>query len=330
MLTCPICYSGNISRRFSVTANEAAQQFVLREANKENHERLARHIAKLWQQEECWISDCGDCHFTFADPFVAGDATYYNLSFEREGGPQDKWEYHRTLEELSSINFQGKRVLEVGANHGYFLDKIKDKYTDPNGITALEYNDKSLKILKEKGYAAYPYDLKTADLPPGFDAIFMFQVLEHMDNLDAVFKKLSELLAKNGILFIAVPNRLYTEFNESTGSLIDMPPCHISRWTAESFGIIGSRHGLKVEKHQIHPFSFLDFIKMDIMYSYLRRCQKPGTIHNWSRTKRSKKYGKFLGVIIALLFAPTRLPVWVKALSRRNAGNSFWVKITKN
>jgi hypothetical protein len=46
------------------------------------------------------------------DLYVSGDATFYNLAYERLEYPRDKWEFERTVRELSSINFCAERVLE--------------------------------------------------------------------------------------------------------------------------------------------------------------------------------------------------------------------------
>ena len=87
--------------------------------------------------------------------YVSGDATFYNLAYERSSYPNERWEFERTVRELFSINFRAERVLEAGAGFGFFLDKIVDIYVPIIlGITALEYSDEAIKTLRRKGYFA--------------------------------------------------------------------------------------------------------------------------------------------------------------------------------
>jgi hypothetical protein len=138
---CPVCSSERIGTRGKVTCEEAAQHFVLREENLERNMALESHIRGLWEDDHCYLRQCMDCGFGFADPFVAGDMTFYNLAYKRAHYPKDKWEYQRTLADLSQKCFRGQRVLEVGSGFGHFLDKIADTYVAKSGITALEFDD---------------------------------------------------------------------------------------------------------------------------------------------------------------------------------------------
>jgi len=123
---CPVCCSERTQTRFTLSAQEAAQHFVLNEANPKRNRELSSHISNLWGGRDCSIRQCEDCGFGFAVPYVAGDATFYNLAYERSSYPSEKWEYDRTIKELSSINFRAEHILEVGAGFGFFLDKIVD------------------------------------------------------------------------------------------------------------------------------------------------------------------------------------------------------------
>jgi SAM-dependent methyltransferase len=219
--------------------------------------------------------------------------------------------------------------LEAGAGFGFFLDKIVDTYVPRSGITALEYNDKAIKTLRGKGYFALQEDLRTANLVQPFDAIFLFQVVEHMDGLDSLFARLFQLLRDDGLLFIAVPNPKCITFNEQNDSLLDTPPNHIGRWSPAAFQILGARHRLRFDRHEIEPFSLGEFMKQDVVFSYLRRSQQAGTVENWSRTLRSTRYGKLLEAAVAALSAPRRINIWRKAASSRDLGDSLWTKFTK-
>jgi SAM-dependent methyltransferase len=219
--------------------------------------------------------------------------------------------------------------LEAGAGFGFFLDKIVDTYVPKAGITALEYSDEAIKTLRSKGYFALQEDLRAANLMHLFDAVFLFQVVEHMDGLDSLFGRIFQLLRDGGLLFIGVPNPKRTTFSEQNGSLLDMPPNHIGRWSPAAFQIVGARHRLRLDRHEIEPFSLGAFMKEDIIFSYFRRSLQAGTVENWSRAQRSRSYGKLLGAAVAALTAPRRINIWRKAASSRDFGGCLWTKFTK-
>ncbi|MGI8568683.1 MAG: class I SAM-dependent methyltransferase [Methylocella sp.] len=326
---CPACYSERTQTLYSLSAQEAAQQFVLSEGNPQRNRELSSHINDLWGGRDCSVRQCKDCGFSFADPYVAGDATFYNLAYERLNYPSDRWEFERTVRELSSINFRAERVLEAGAGFGFFLDKIVDTYVPRSGITALEYSDEAIKTLRGKGYCALQEDLRPANLVQLFNAIFLFQVVEHMDGLDSLFARLFQCLHDDGLLFIAVPNPKLITFNEQNGSLLNTPPNHIGSWSPAAFQILGARHRLRLDRHEIEPFSLGAFVKQDVVFSYFRRSQQAGTVQNWSRARRSTSYGKLLGAAVAALSAPRRINIWRKAASSDDLGGSLWAKFTK-
>jgi SAM-dependent methyltransferase len=315
---------------YTVTAEESAQHFVLREADAARHAKLTAHIKALWHGTNCGVWRCSTCQFGFSHPYVAGDATFYNLAYERSNYPHDKWEYGRTIKALQESAFHGGRVLEVGAGFGHFLDKIADKYVPRSGVTALEYDAASIAILRGKEYCTVQGDIRGADIVPGFDAIFLFQVVEHMDHLDLLFSRLHELVARGGRVYIAVPNPRHTDFQESSGSLLDMPPNHIGRWSRSAFEIMTAAAGMRISALEVEPLSLSAFIKQDIAYSYLRKAQRSGTIWNWSLAKRAKGRGKLLTAAFAMAAAPLRVPVWLRAIRARSGGGSMWVELTRD
>lgn len=325
---CPVCSSEQLVTLNNFSAEDAAQHFVCREGSPERNKSLADHIRDLWGGNYCSVRQCLNCEFGFSDPFVAGDLIFYNLAAERSFYGNEKWEYSRTVAELSDTDFKAERVLEVGAGFGFFLDKIVDVHVAASGVTALEFGDRAVSALRDKGYAAIQEDVRTAKLEPGFDAIFMFQVLEHLDNLNALFNRLHSLLRPGGLFFIAVPNSRNTRFAEQNGSLLDMPPQHIGRWSEPAIKTVGERHGLHLDRLEIQPFSLKEFVKTDVIYSYLRTAQKAGTLANWSRSLRSARYGMLLGGATAAAYAPRRVNVWRRAAKAR-IGGALWAEYRK-
>lgn len=328
-MSCPVCGSDQKKTLLVVDSTEAAQQFVIHEGDPERHKMLSGHIRQLWGRSTCEVQECIGCGFGYSDPYVAGDATFYNLAYERINYPADKWDFRRTLQDLAETGFTGRRGLEAGSGFGFFLDMIADKYIPRSGITAMEFHDSAIQTLRSKGYQAVAGDIRKEQLTPGYDAIFLFQVLEHMDHLDELFSQVARLLKSGGILYLTVPNSVLTGFHEENDSLQDMPPNHIGRWNERALGLISARWGLELQKFDREPQRLLPYMRQDIVWSFLRRAKRPGTLENFARQWRSHSFGRLVQAATAVAVAPRRLGVWKKAASRRDLGASVWARIAK-
>jgi len=100
-------------------------------------------------------------------------------------------------------------ILDIGCGTGAFLNEMR---TAGWTIAGLEPDDVARKN------AASLYNIepdapgKLFELTPGsYDAITMWHVLEHVHELHAYIQQAEKLLARNGKLFIAVPN--YTSYD---------------------------------------------------------------------------------------------------------------------
>ncbi|MCP3370663.1 class I SAM-dependent methyltransferase [Bradyrhizobium cajani] len=333
MSTCPACGNASTAKLFEVTADQASRSFVNPRQYPDRSRKLTGHLSLLWGRDTCDIRKCPDCGFGFADPFVAGGAEFYNLAAPHPSYPAMKWEYARTIEELRGLSTAGKTAIDVGAGFGYFLDLIKDNCFHASDIYAVDYNETAQLALQSKGYKTFSGDLREDDFIPmrgAFDIIFMFQVFEHMDRVDDVFARLKYLLKAQGSVFIAVPNEIRTYYMECHESLIDMPPNHIGRWTKEAFDSICRRHGLRLSICEREPFKLLKFLREDIVDSFLRRAEKPGSFCEFVRGLPRSKAQRIGQAVIALALSPLRLPAWTYAVGNRSTlGSALWVKIDK-
>jgi 2-polyprenyl-3-methyl-5-hydroxy-6-metoxy-1,4-benzoquinol methylase len=331
---CPACKSRSLSSLRTVTAREAANFFAPERADAESHQRIFACVSALWGGETCEIMNCRDCGFGFAWPFVSGNAEFYNHTGSTGVYPRAKWEFARTVAELGGLNTSGARVLEVGAGNGYFLDQISPSLVRAENITALEYNDKSIPILKRKGYRALSIDLRdeALDAQRGtFDFIFLFQVVEHLDGLDALFGRIRSLLKSGGSAFVAVPNAARVEYQEANRSVPDMPPNHIGRWTPRAFDAICRRNGLVVHSAELEPLSWPEFLSHDISYSHIQRAQlNPDGFIARVRSLPRSRGRRAAEAALAALFIPTRLAAWHYVYRNRgDLGGSLWVRIDR-
>jgi len=332
---CPACLSSNTTLLFNVSSKEAAQLLVIREGpHRGRHEALVSLIETQWQGDVCAVRECGNCGFGFAAPFVAGNAEFYNLAYPTVSYPSMKWEFARTIRALQQLPTRNATALDVAAGHGFFLDLCVPDLFTPSNVMATEFNDESALLLRSKGYEVRSTDIRSSDFDDmrgKLDFIFLFQVVEHLDDVDALFSRLRELSTETGNIFLAVPNVRWIRHREETGSLKDLPPTHIGRWTPAAFSSIAQRHGLAVTSHEVEPFSAAKFVGNDLLFSHFARAHRRGSIANRARSVKSDNVRRAAEAAEAVLMAPRRLGALASGFrSRREmGGGALWVHLTR-
>lgn len=328
---CPLCESTDVRVNWTCTAAEAAQQWAIAEQEPARHTELAAIISDLWGQGDVASCQCNACDFGFADPFVAGDHRFYTAAFGAAGYPEDKWEFRRTIRALQAYDCSKWQVLEIGAGEGFFLEKLGPLGIAPDRCHGTEYNDVTIERMRRGGYDVQPYDIgELGKFGTTFDAVFMFQVLEHRDRIEAVFRAIHAVLGERGKLFIAVPNAARIYFNEANGSLLDMPPNHISRWSPDNFAAAADRYGFRMIDSEVEPFDPAKFVKQDLIFSFMRKAQKAGTLANYLYPKRKQPLGRAAVAAAVGANGLTRLPMWLgKRRELQALGESIWVQLEK-
>lgn len=327
---CPVCNSNdNVVLR--VIENEvAAQHYVLKELDPVRFEALANHIKHLWGQQTCEMVHCASCGFVFSYPFVAGDAKFYELGYTRIGYPKWKWEFSVSYDAIVKMVRPDFRILELGAGDGSFIKSLANIKLPLSNILCTEFSDYGKKEIEKLGVKCLQTDVRSMnelEYKHSFDAICMFQILEHMDNLDELFSKLKWLMKDRASLFIAVPNDKRIAFNEKHQALFDMPPNHVGRWNKACFEIIGNRFGLTIKDYQLEQSGVFDSVKQFLTYRFLHKAQVTGSIENHLVVRGKSKYEKLAKMIGVALNVLPALPALPKLLNTNaSLGDSQWVQ----
>ncbi|HJW16356.1 MAG TPA: class I SAM-dependent methyltransferase [Flavisolibacter sp.] len=137
------------------------------------------------------------------------------------------------------------RILDIGAGIGAFLNEMKQKGWDIDGIEP-DYG------ARQQAKNLFAIDLKPTpelyQLPHGsYDAITLWHVLEHVEPLQEYVAQLKKLLTTNGRIFIAVPNytSLDADLYGNRWAAYDVPR-HLYHFTPRSIEVLVQKHGMKI------------------------------------------------------------------------------------
>ena len=324
---CPICSSKRCELLHQLDSTFTAQYYVLQELEPERHLKIKKEIERLWEGQDCRIVRCRDCQFVSVDPFIPGDQPFYSLFYDNPKFPKWKWEYEHVYQHLKEAVEKGQlvkpRILEIGAGTGMFVKRVSEDITSPDNIVTLEYSDAGKQAIEAMGIKCIQQDvLQLGDeYNASFDVICMYQVLEHINNLDQIFAKLNQLSTPMGLLFIAVPGNNMMTYYEEHDAWIDNAPVHLSRWNRGCFEMIGSRHGWRLDSHEYEPTSLLWKLLQFSLYKYVYNTKNSGTIYNWAESRRNRLVRYFFQVPLISLTTLRSIPKLLK-LAPKDMGHA--------
>jgi SAM-dependent methyltransferase len=204
-----------------------------------------------WREYKLY--DCAECGAGYCDPFknpgpqyYEHNKTVYSVAIEETTDPSS-YEYDEALRKLSGELKPGARVLDVGCGAGGFLHHAK---AAGFAVSGLDFNAERVAALRGRGFdvfsGALPEFARGA-APAAFDAITLFELIEHLDDPASWLDAAKTLLKPGGLLIIGTPNRERT-FDPFTGpglEEIDNPPHHLTRWNAASLTGLLKRSGFE-------------------------------------------------------------------------------------
>lgn len=159
------------------------------------------------------LQQCSKCNIIFLSPRPPANAMsqYYTEFYESDGNFQKSSRQdnraRRHFRRLRQAAVRPGRLLEVGAGDGYFLKVAQDEGWE---IEGLELSRPRI----ERARTWFDINLKCGDLSDmpfpaaSFDAIVMFQLIEHVHHPQDLLKRVYELLRPQGIMMLSTPNVL--------------------------------------------------------------------------------------------------------------------------
>lgn len=257
---CPLCNAAEATVIQVFQSKDAPCHLGIDKKNKD-FKAITLKIEELWKLDKCFFVKCTECSFQFAFPFISGDPEFYSLVYNGTANyPEWKWDFQISSKTITSLIDKEKRpdstLLEIGAGAGSFVKRMAESLFLAENILTTEFSEFGASKINSYGIKCLRTgltEMNYSNYKNSFDFVCMFQVLEHMDNLDSLFLTIANLLKKNGHLFITVPNSKHRLRFESSGVIEDVPPVHISRWNRKNFEFIGNKYNLELVDHQIEP-----------------------------------------------------------------------------
>jgi 2-polyprenyl-3-methyl-5-hydroxy-6-metoxy-1,4-benzoquinol methylase len=154
---------------------------------------------------------CGECRQAFLEAWSTDfDAEMYDYYSARLNWPKAR--VHPRVNEprlgeiLASLSSEcvGRRMLDVGCGAGQWVH-----FADTHGWSArgIDLSTSAVAVARAQGAPAEHLDFFSPDLDGlRFDAITMWELIEHVANAGAFFDRAADLLAPHGTLVVSTPN----------------------------------------------------------------------------------------------------------------------------
>ena len=127
----------------------------------------------------------------------------------------DKCTSHFKIDKKEDKPLKSLNILDIGCGGGLVSEPMSRLGAKVTGIDASSRNIEIAKIHSKKSGLNIKY-LNTSpekkEINEKFDVVLNLEVVEHVENLDLFLKSTSELLRKDGIMFVATINRTFESY----------------------------------------------------------------------------------------------------------------------
>ena len=215
----------------------------------------------IFNKNEFDIYGCDNCQLKFVWPRPQNLAAVYqqkyfikNDSYSRFGYTnynEDKEPMRSVFEqELQKLEqkITGRKLFDVGAATGFFLDLAKKRGWQTAGCEISEYASQQAQ---NQGHKIYQGSLASLALPADHDLITMWDVLEHVPDPVAQLNKANKILVKGGYLLINTidADSCWARCWGKKWNMI-IPPEHLNFFSRKSLDYLLLANGFVVEENR--------------------------------------------------------------------------------
>lgn len=208
---------------------------------------------------------CKNCGLLYTSPRAIGAEENYHGSAEKFYDEarlvfNGKKPHHRDknyifeLEEIDKI-ISGGRLLDIGANCGFFLRKAVEMGFAAEGVEpSPTISEIARKEFKLKVTTAYFHEAGYAD--KAFDIITLIDVFEHITKPQDLLREAKRVLKDDGIICIKVPNGNYNLLKLKLAKMLGRTQQHdifnsfehVVHYTPKTMALMAAQCGLKTVK----------------------------------------------------------------------------------
>jgi len=183
--------------------------------------------------------------------------------------------------------FKNLNILDIGCGGGLLSEPMSRLGGNVTGIDASEKNIISAKIHAKQNNLNISYFCNSPEnfkSNKKFDLVLNMEIVEHVEDVNFFIKKSSELLKKNGLMFVATLNRTlksYTFAIIGAEYILRWLPIGTHEWnkflTPEELTNIGRKNSLLVEKIDgmvFNPLSNRWKVSRDCAVNYIIKFKK--------------------------------------------------------
>lgn len=225
------------------------------------------------------IVQCRNCSFVYVNPRIDDDQLitiyehnyfknkdYGYVGYEQEKRLRiknfEKWlnDAQIFLPAITAVN-----ALDVGCAAGYCLDVMEARGWHAAG---LELDEGICDNLSKERKTVYHSSLENFKTKLKYQVITLFDVIEHIPNIDAAFKKLNDLLEVDGIVIMVTPNHDSLQRRLFSKNWFQYKPIeHIQYFTIKSLGVFAKRNNLQIIYHaKCGQYADVDFLINRLKY----------------------------------------------------------------
>ena len=157
------------------------------------------------------------------------------------------------------VSAKTPRYLDVGCSTGFVVEAARNRGWQAIGT---DLNPSAIEFGRARGLDLRAVSLEDAGFEPAsFDAVSLFDVLEHLIDPLQVLRACTRLLAPGGIVFLYVPN-----YDSASRLLMGShahfiwPTHHLNSYTPATIRDLRSREGLRTEYVATEGLDIVDYL----------------------------------------------------------------------
>ena len=197
---------------------------------------------------------------------------------------------------------KAEKILDIGSGRGWTLYYLKKNFGFKTTVgTQTSYN--AYKFSKEKlGLDIYNTDLLETDIKEKFDIITLWHVFEHLNSPEGYLIRISELLKKDGLLIIEVPNlNAWSRIITGRHWLAWDIRHHITFFTPDSLTTLLNKHGFKITKIRTFSIEYSTFTSTQSLVNHITNTND--VLFEWLQDKRPN-HNIFLHIFLFVILFP--------------------------